>query len=51
MNCHDMKTGNNYECKTCGLKIQVVSECNCESCDSCAADELTCCGNQLTSGS
>ncbi len=48
MNCHDMKTGQTYECTSCGLKIKVVSECNCDSCDSCAPNELVRCGTRLT---
>ncbi len=49
MNCHEMKTGKIYECPKCGLKVQVVSECKCEreSCDSCAPNELDCCGTRL----
>ncbi len=48
MNCHEMKNGSTYECTKCGLKVQVVNECNCESCDACAPDELECCGSRLT---
>ena len=51
--CHDMKEGQIYWCKTCGLELKVVK--GCESCcsgteEGACSDEnctFTCCGEAL----
>lgn len=50
MNCHDMKKDETYECTSCGLKLQVVQNCDCNAgeCTSCEGPELTCCGSSLS---
>lgn len=54
-NCHEMKKGEIYQCKDCGLELQVIKECKdvgkpAEACD-CHTDEepcnLSCCGQGL----
>ena len=49
--CEEMKKGQIYECKDCGLQLQVVNECS-----TCAVDSskcgcpcsFTCCEKELT---
>jgi hypothetical protein len=50
--CHEMKKGQIYGCKECGLKLQVIEECT-----SCGTDvgeckhetcEFACCDEPLT---
>jgi len=53
--CHEMKKGEVYVCKDCGMEIQVVRECDHsgESSEDCRCHEdgsicaLTCCGKDL----
>lgn len=54
-NCHEMKNGEIYVCKDCGLELKVVKECRdagkpAEACE-CHHDGtscvLTCCGESL----
>lgn len=48
-NCSEMKEGDVYECKTCGLELTVSKPCSCRS-DSpqgCSVP-LTCCGKAMT---
>ena len=52
VHCNDMKVGEVYACKNCGLELKVVKSCNHEGqdqcCDSCADESsdcsFTCCG-------
>ncbi len=53
--CHEMKKGDIFVCESCGLKIQVIQECNeaASSAEDCccapAGDTCTfyCCGQEL----
>jgi hypothetical protein len=52
VSCHDMKKGEIYVCKDCGLELQVVSECKeCgEAPGSCECEEhcdFSCCGEPM----
>jgi hypothetical protein len=51
VHCHEMKKGQVYMCKGCGLELEVVKECNeCGSSeDECKhqACEFTCCDEPL----
>jgi hypothetical protein len=51
IHCHDMKVGEIYVCKDCGLELQVVKACRDaeapeQSC-SCTPCQFTCCGEEL----
>ncbi len=55
-NCHEMKKGEIYVCKDCGLELQVVKECRdagtpAEEC-ACHKDAgpctFSCCGDDLS---
>lgn len=54
--CHDMKKGEIYECKDCGLQVKVVAECKDvgKPASDCGCHEgggechITCCGHDLT---
>lgn len=49
LHCDDMKKGQIYYCKNCGLEIEIKAECT-----SCCSDEggcgcsFSCCGDDLT---
>ena len=53
--CHEMRTGEVYVCRECGLELQVVKECkdaenetlgcSCEESES--ACSFSCCGSDL----
>ena len=55
LHCHDMKKGDIYYCKDCGLELQVVKECHdagtaveeCGCMDADATCKFTCCGSEL----
>jgi hypothetical protein len=48
-NCCDMQKGDVFECKTCGLELQVTAPCACStgSEDACNVP-LMCCGKEMT---
>ncbi len=48
-NCGDMKKGDIYLCKSCGLELQVKKTCSCgsEGKDACSVP-LQCCGKDMT---
>jgi hypothetical protein len=48
-NCGDMKIGDAYECKACGLELQVSKTCTCgsDSADACSVP-LMCCGQEMS---
>jgi hypothetical protein len=47
-NCGEMKKGDVYVCKNCGLELQVVTKCDCGpgSAHSCTVP-LKCCGEDM----
>ena len=50
-NCHDMKKGDVYVCKDCGLELQVIAECKdcgtpASSCE-CGPCTFVCCNQEL----
>ena len=50
-NCHEMKKGQIYACKGCGLELKVVKECkecgiSTEDCE-CEPCTFVCCGEEL----
>jgi len=55
LSCHDMKKGDIFTCKDCGLELQVIKECDetetsaDECCCSPQANPCTfsCCGKEL----
>lgn len=48
-NCSEMKKGDTFLCKSCGLELQVSKACSCESGakGSCTVP-LQCCGKEMT---
>ncbi len=48
--CEEMKKGQVYECKECGLQLQVVKECTtCTTSTSCGCPcTFSCCEKELT---
>jgi hypothetical protein len=48
-NCFNMKEGDLYECKNCGLELKVTKPCACTpgSGDACSVP-LMCCGKEMT---
>jgi len=48
-NCAEMKKGDIFVCKTCGLELQVAKPCACgfESGQACAVP-LKCCNQEMT---
>jgi hypothetical protein len=51
LRCSDMKKGEIYTCKECGLEIQIIQECKECSEESCSCESgctFTCCGEELT---
>ena len=47
-NCADMKKGDVYVCKTCGLELQVSKTCSCGSGSEAACSvPLQCCGKDM----
>jgi hypothetical protein len=47
-NCADMKKGDLYVCKTCGLELQVSKACSCGSSSGAACTApLQCCGTDM----
>jgi hypothetical protein len=51
LNCADMKEGDTYTCKECGLEIKIVKECKecSEAACSCESGcKFVCCGEELT---
>jgi hypothetical protein len=52
LSCHEMKKGQIYGCEECGLKLQVIQECDeCgEDAAECGCEEhctFSCCGEEL----
>lgn len=47
--CHDMKTGQLYHCRKCGLELRVVKICSeCEDDCGCKNNcDINCCGEPL----
>ena len=48
--CKEMKKGEIYYCKDCGIEFQIVKECNHTKECGCKEDEsciITCCGKPL----
>jgi hypothetical protein len=50
-NCHEMKKGQIYACKGCGLELEVVKKCkecgiSTEECE-CEPCTFVCCGEEL----
>ena len=45
--CHEMKTGEIYECQSCGLQLQVLTSCGDTAACSCT-EPVSCCGQPLT---
>ena len=47
-NCCEMKKGDLFVCKTCGLELQVAKPCTCkpDSADACSVP-LSCCGKPM----
>ncbi|MFZ7113064.1 MAG: hypothetical protein ACOWYE_15380 [Desulfatiglandales bacterium] len=53
--CHDMKKGEIYTCKDCGIELQVIKECrdvgkpaeDCGCHPSAAPCTFSCCGEEL----
>jgi len=51
LHCDDMKKGETYFCKECGLEIKIVKECKDCSEGACSCDTgctFVCCGKELT---
>jgi hypothetical protein len=53
VSCHDMKLGEVYTCKDCGLELQVIKECEdaetpADDCECATACGFECCGTPLT---
>jgi hypothetical protein len=46
--CEEMKKGQIYECKECGLQLQVVEECSGTKTDCGCPCNFTCCEKELT---
>jgi hypothetical protein len=46
MKCSEMKLGQVYVCKDCGLELKVVRACDCEG-ESCSCADLKCCGEGM----
>jgi hypothetical protein len=54
-NCHEMRKGETYVCRGCGLELQVTGECRDvgKPAEECGCHEqgaeciMTCCGNEL----
>jgi hypothetical protein len=47
-NCGDMKKGDLYVCKTCGLELQVSKACSCGSgSEGACSVPLQCCGKNM----
>ena len=48
-NCGDMKEGDLYRCKTCGLELEVKKICSCTTgSESACSVPLMCCGQEMT---
>jgi len=45
--CGQMKLGQVYVCKECGLELKVVKECDCSE-QACGCETMACCGGGLT---
>jgi hypothetical protein len=47
-NCAEMKKGDTFVCKTCGLELQVTKACSCGSASGAACSvPLQCCGKDM----
>jgi hypothetical protein len=47
-NCADMRKGDVYVCKNCGLELQVSKTCSCGTGSGAACSvPLRCCGNDM----
>jgi len=46
-NCGDMKKGDVYVCKTCGLELQVSKTCTCGTSGHACSVPLQCCGKDM----
>ena len=46
MKCNEMKLGQVYVCKECGLEMKVVRECDCTD-DDCSCSTPNCCGGGM----
>lgn len=50
-NCSEMKEGDLYVCKTCGLELKVSKACSCGSASGHACSvPLQCCGQDMVKG-
>jgi len=50
-NCSEMKEGDLYICKTCGLELKVSKACSCGSASGHACSvPLQCCGQDMVKG-
>jgi hypothetical protein len=48
-NCGEMKKGDVFVCKTCGLELQVTKPCTCQSSSEKACTvPLECCNKEMT---
>lgn len=48
-NCSDMKPGDVFYCKVCGLELQVSKACSCKpGTDESCSVPLQCCGQDMT---
>jgi len=48
MKCSEMKVGQIYICKECGLELKVVKECDCSAEGQvCSCSDESCCSEQL----
>lgn len=47
-NCCDMKQGDVYVCKSCGLELSVAKPCTCKpDAHGCCTVPLQCCGKEM----
>jgi len=47
-NCYEMKKGDVFHCKSCGLQLQVTKICSCKPGESGACSvPLQCCGKNM----
>jgi len=47
-NCGEMKKGDLFVCKSCGLELQVSKACSCGSGAASCTVPLQCCGKDMT---
>ncbi len=46
-NCGEMKKGDFFVCKTCGLELQVSKVCTCGTGEASCSVPLQCCGKDM----